>query len=302
MSSEPTYQELVQHYSIPGREPPPEEILRELYARDVAEWELSHSQPVYSARSVAAGTVGAGLVYDPNAPRNLAAGNYEGEGKPLWEDVYGDDENQYRAASPVPPGTGGIVYDPNDPRINRASRPYEGEGKPLYEDDVNQNRTANYVPGTGMQVYDPNAPSINRASRPYEGSGLPSYEDYISQEKTFTDSDVDTEEPYTLTQEPYTPTTTPYTPTTTPYTPTTVPDDDDTEDDEVPSLPVRNPPRKPYSDPDPFYITYRVPIIILVVLLIIGIILYFYYKNKRSTNLNEPIKQVLASFGKMFNF
>ena len=286
MSSEPTYQELVQHYSIPGRGTPSEEILRELYARDVAEWELSHSQPVYSARSVAAGTAGAGLVYDPNAPRNLAAGNYEGEGKPLWEDVYGDDIDQYRAYSPVPPGTGGIVYDPNAP-LNRASRPYEGEGKPLYEDVVNQNRTANYVPGTGMQVYDPNAPVSNRAAFPYE--------DYISQEKTFTDSVVDTEEPYTLTQEPYTP-------TTTPYTPTTVPDDDDIEDDEVPSLPVRNPPRKPYSDPDPFYITYRVPIIILSVLLIIGLILYFYYKNKRSTNLNKPIEQVLASFGKMFNF
>ena len=251
MNSEPTYEELVQHYSIPGQQPPPEEILRELYARDVAEWELSHSQPVYSARSVAAGTAGAGLVYDPNAPRNLAAGNYEGEGKPLWEDVYGDDENQ--------------------------------------------NRTANYVQGTGMQVYDPNAPSINRAAGTYEDKGMPTYEDYISQEKTFTDSVVDTEEPYTLTQEPYTP-------TTTPYTPTTVPDDDDIEDDEVPSLPVRNPPRKPYSDPDPFYITYRVPIIILSVLLIIGLILYFYYKNKRSTNLNKPIEQVLASFGKMFNF
>ena len=258
MNSEPTYAELVQHYSIPGQQPPPEEILRELYAREVAEWE--RMPPQYSANSVQGKM---GLVYDPNAPRNLAAGNYEGEGKPLWEDVYG--------------------YD------------------------VNQNRNANYVPGTGMQVYDPNAPVSNRASRPYEGSGLPSYEDYISQEKTFTDSDVDTEEPYTLTQEPYTPTTTPYTPTTTPYTPTTFPDDDDTEDDEVPSLPVsdtpsvRNPPRKPYSDPDPFYITYRVPIIILVVLLIIGLILYFYYKNKRSTNLNKPIKQVLASFGKMFN-
>ena len=50
MNSEPTYEELVQHYSIPGQQPPPEEILRELYARDVAEWELSHSQPVYSAR------------------------------------------------------------------------------------------------------------------------------------------------------------------------------------------------------------------------------------------------------------
>ena len=310
MNSEPTYAELVQHYSIPGQQPPPEEILRELYAREVAEWE--RMPPQYSANSVQGKM---GLVYDPNAPRNLAAGNYEGEGKPLWEDVYGDEVDQYRAASPVPPGKGGIEYDPNAPR-NRAAGNYEGEGKPLWEDvygyDVNQNRNANYVPGTGMQVYDPNAPVSNRASRPYEGSGLPSYEDYISQEKTFTDSDVDTEEPYTLTQEPYTPTTTPYTPTTTltttPYTPTTVPDDDDTEDDEVPSLPVsdtpsvRNPPRKPYSDPDPFYITYRVPIIILVVLLIIGIILYFYYKNKRSTNLNKPIKQVLASFGKMFNF
>ena len=79
-----------------------------------------------------------------------------------------------------------------------------------------------------------------------------------------------------LIEEP-SPTSTPYTPTT---TPTTFPDDDDIEDDEVPSLPVRDTPRKSYSDPDPFYITYRVPIIILSVLLIIGLI-FFYYKNKR---------------------
>ena len=78
-----------------------------------------------------------------------------------------------------------------------------------------------------------------------------------------------------LIEEP-SPTSTPYTPTT---TPTTFPDDDDIEDDEVPSLPVRDTPRKSYSDPDPFYITYRVPIIILSVLLIIGLI-FFYYKIK----------------------
>ena len=325
MNSEPTYAELVQIYGIPGRGQPPEEILRKLYAGDVASAFLLG---VARSRS------------------------------PRVNDL-GYDVNQNRAASPVPPGTGGIVYDPNAPS-NRAAFPYEGEGKPLYEDYVDQNRAANYVPGTGFQVYDPNAPSINRAASSYEGKPL--YEDYVNQNRAanyvpgtgfqvYDPNSIDSAVNYAI---DYVADTSrdifATTGTNADYIPeisNQYPPDIISYEKELPyqkEVPYKKevpyekeapyqkevPYKKevpyekevPYNlqnnnllddynpviaesveqESEPFYITYIVPIIILSVLLIIGLILYFLYKNKRSTNLNVPIKQVLASFGKMLKF
>ena len=215
---------------------------------------------------------------------NVAEGSFGGES---------DEEDQYRAANYVP-GTGGIVYDPNAPS-NRAAFPYEGEGKPLYEDYVDQNRAANYVPGTGFKVYDPNSidSAVNYAidyvadttSNIFANTGTNA--DYIPEITNQYPPDIisyEKEVPYQK-EVPY--------------------------KKDVPYNLQNNNSLNDYNpviaegveqESEPFYITYIVPIIILSVLLIIGLILYFLYKNKRSTNLNIPIKRVLASFGKMLKF
>lgn len=94
------------------------------------------------------------------------------------------------------------------------------------------------------------------------------------------------ENPYTPPVEnPYTP------PVENPYTPPNIPS---------PNIPY-TPPNIPYTPPNnnstlkvPFYIKYKIPIIVLIVALIIGIILFFVFKNKKS-----PVDNIIAAFGKI---
>ena len=97
---------------------------------------------------------------------------------------------------------------------------------------------------------------------------------YIKPEKPRLDSDWPSEV-YTPPTEAYTPPTEAYTPPTEAYTP----------------------PAAAASFSEPFYIKYKISILVLIVALIIGIILFFVLKNKDS----EPsVRNFIAAFGSIW--
>jgi hypothetical protein len=149
-------------------------------------------------------------------------------------------------------------------------------GRPYTPQSDSEEQPAKYVPRYIENPYED--PYEDPVEDPVEDP----YEDPV--ENPYTPP---VENPYTPPVEnPYTPPNIPYTPPNIPYTP--------------PNIPY-TPPNIPYTPPNnnstlkvPFYIKYKIPIIVLIVALIIGIIVFFVFKNKKS-----PVDNIIAAFGKI---